>query len=155
MTDQPDQEAAPEAATPDTPPGINAGSTLPAVGGVTGKGFVPGQSGNPAGRPKTKLLTDLLRAELLHPARGKSGKTKAALMMDGLVTMALTGRRKDRIAAIKLIFAYTDGLPTQPVEVGVFGVVRSIAAERGLTAAETDRALAAAQLYLEAIARGA
>lgn len=29
------------------------------LGGVTGKGFKPGQSGNPGGRPKSKPLTEI------------------------------------------------------------------------------------------------
>ena len=32
------------------------------LGGITGKGFMPGQSGNPKGRPRGTGLTDRLRA---------------------------------------------------------------------------------------------
>jgi hypothetical protein len=30
----------------------DVGNNAPTTGGITGKGFVPGQSGNPSGRPK-------------------------------------------------------------------------------------------------------
>lgn len=38
--------------------GNNAESTDKMLGGITGKGFKPGQSGNPKGRPQRKPLTD-------------------------------------------------------------------------------------------------
>lgn len=37
------------------------------LGGITGKGFMPGQSGNPSGRPKRKPLTDAYAALLDKP----------------------------------------------------------------------------------------
>lgn len=33
----------------------NNGPTTPMVGGITGKGFKPGKSGNPRGRPKDEI----------------------------------------------------------------------------------------------------
>ena len=36
-------------------------------GGVTGKGFMPGQSGNPSGRPKKGLLTEYYQALVAQP----------------------------------------------------------------------------------------
>ena len=42
----------------------NAETTTKKLGGCTGKGFLPGKSGNPSGRPKKSLLTEMT-AELL------------------------------------------------------------------------------------------
>lgn len=94
--------------------------------------FVKGQSGNPSGRPKRKPITDSLRAELEQPVRGKSGKTKRQALVDRLLLIALTGKRSEALPAMKLIFAYADGLPTQQVEVDVYDVARELAQARGL-----------------------
>src|SRR5580698_1544608 len=37
------------------------------LGGVTGKGFMPGQSGNPSGRPRKGLLTNCYKAVIEQP----------------------------------------------------------------------------------------
>jgi hypothetical protein len=112
----------------------------------------PGQSGNPAGRPKSRHLTDLLGIELAKPS-GKSGRSREQRMIERLVTIALTGKRAEALAAMKLIFAYTDGLPTQPIEIDFVKVVRQISAERGLSEIDTDRAVAEAKRYLEELRR--
>ena len=36
-------------------------------GEVTGRGFMPGKSGNPSGRPRKGLLTDCYRAVIEQP----------------------------------------------------------------------------------------
>jgi hypothetical protein len=112
----------------------------------------PGQSGNPGGRPKTRHLTDILTAELAKPS-GKSGQTREQRMIERLVTIALTGKRGEALQAMKLIFAYRDGLPTQPVEIDVVQVVRQMAVERGLSEVDTERAVAETQRYLEELKR--
>ncbi len=40
------------------------------IGGITGKGFKPGQSGNPKGRPRGRTLLTLVR-EMLQQNEGK------------------------------------------------------------------------------------
>jgi hypothetical protein len=92
----------------------------------------PGQSGNPAGRKRTKPISDSLRTELEQPVRGKSGKTKRQALVDRLLLIALTGKRTEALAAMKLILSYTDGLPVQQVEVDFYDAARRAAEERGL-----------------------
>lgn len=91
----------------------------------------PGQSGNPSGRRKTRPITDAIKVELESPARGKSGKTKRQAMVERLVGIALTGKRSEALAAMKLILAYTDGLPTQPIELEISRAAEKIAAQTG------------------------
>lgn len=90
----------------------------------------PGQSGNPGGRPKTRHLTDLLAVELAKPA-SKNGQTREQRMIERLVSIALTGKRNEALQAMKLIFAYRDGLPVQPIELEVKRAAERIAAATG------------------------
>lgn len=92
--------------------------------------FKPGQTGNPNGRPKTRHLTDLLGVELEKPA-SKSGQTRAQRMMERLVTIALTGKRSEAIQAMKLILAYRDGLPVQPIDLEIRRAAERIAQVTG------------------------
>lgn len=48
------------------------------IGGVTGKGFKPGRSGNPAGRPKHKTLMEAIREKLLAEGANPSIEDIAA-----------------------------------------------------------------------------
>jgi Family of unknown function (DUF5681) len=45
----------------------NENSTEKLPGGITGKGFIPGQSGNPGGRPKKKPVTEIYEELLADP----------------------------------------------------------------------------------------
>ena len=94
--------------------------------------FSPGQSGNPGGRPRRKPITDLIRAELEKAARGSAGQTKGEQLAARLVGIALQGNRTDSLAATKLIMAYTDGMPTQPIELDFYDAARREAQARGL-----------------------
>jgi hypothetical protein len=94
--------------------------------------FQPGQSGNPKGRPKSKPITETVKVSLEEPVRGKSGKTKRQALVDRLIGIALTGKRSEAIQAMKLILAYSDGLPTQRVEHDFYDAARRAAEERGL-----------------------
>lgn len=92
--------------------------------------FEPGKSGNPNGRPKSRHLTDLLGVELAKQS-GKSGQTRDQRLVERLVTIALQGKRGEAIQAMKLIFAYRDGLPTQVVEHDFYDALRRAAEARG------------------------
>jgi hypothetical protein len=92
--------------------------------------FVQGVSGNPGGRPKTRHLTDLLGGELAKPS-GKSGQSREQRMIERLVTIAITGKRSEAIQAMKLIFAYREGLPVQPIDLEVSKAAARLAAAIG------------------------
>lgn len=62
------------------------------LGGVTGKGFMPGQSGCPGGRPKKQPLTRALEAQLGDPApNDPKGLTRAQKIADALIKLAERG----------------------------------------------------------------
>jgi hypothetical protein len=65
--------------------------------------FKPGQSGNRDGRPKRtrELAAKISEMDEVYRQR--------------LHTIALEGEHKDSTAAIKLLWAYAHGNPTQPV----------------------------------------
>lgn len=87
----------------------NVQTTDKKLGGVTGKGFMPGQSGNPGGRPK-KTLDKALEAELA--ALGADGLTIAHAIAKKLVDKAKAGDVK----ATQLIAERTQGKPQQKIE---------------------------------------
>lgn len=72
------------------------------------KPFKPGQSGNPGGRPKKKLIDEVL-AELL----GAKNSADAKRIAKALIRNAASGDSK----AAKLIAERTQGKPLQKVEV--------------------------------------
>ena len=81
-------------------------------GGITGKGFRPGQSGNPKGRPPSRGLKAALRAAVGQVL--KDGRSVEQAIVDALVAQALRGRRK--LPAISLIFDELEGKPRQQVD---------------------------------------
>ena len=83
------------------------------LGGVTGHGFLPGQSGNPSGRPRTKGLVNALRARVAEV--GADGRTIEEALADVLVEEGLGG--KNRLAAVEAIFDRLEGRARQQIEV--------------------------------------
>jgi hypothetical protein len=78
------------------------------LGGVTGKGFKPGQSGNPSGRPKSAAnLRDLLKRKY-----GEDGK----VLVERLEAFSAGRDRKLAMASTELLLAYLVGKPTQAME---------------------------------------
>jgi len=70
--------------------------------------FAPGVSGNPAGRPKRKTLTELIHAKLDDTPDG----------WEKLVTLVLYKlfTEKDK-EVLKELWHYTDGMPTQKQQI--------------------------------------
>jgi Family of unknown function (DUF5681) len=84
------------------------GATKKQLGGATGRGFVPGRSGNPRGRPRTAFISKLIPPGVI------------AAIINEMIEIA-TGRRRaswrERQACRKLLLNYGLGLPVQRVEV--------------------------------------
>ena len=83
------------------------------LGGITGRGFVPGKSGNPNGRPRMRGLVNALRAKVAEIA--PNGRTIEQQLVDVLVQEALRGRH--RLAAVATIFDRLEGRARQQIEV--------------------------------------
>jgi hypothetical protein len=82
-------------------------------GGVTGKGFQPGQSGNPTGRPRTRGLVSALKAAVSQVL--PNGQTVEEIIADVLIDEALNGKR--RVVAINSIYDRIEGRPKQSIDV--------------------------------------
>jgi hypothetical protein len=83
------------------------------LGGITGKGFLPGQSGNPKGRPHTKGLLVALRNKIAEV--DADGLTVEARLIEVLVHEALVG--KNRLPAVEVIFDRLEGRSRQHLEI--------------------------------------
>lgn len=81
------------------------------LGGVTGRGFMPGESGNPGGRPRTHGLLAALRAAV-EEVRG--GVTVEKALVETLITEALQGH--NRLGAIQTVFDRLEGRPKQQLD---------------------------------------
>jgi hypothetical protein len=83
------------------------------LGGITGRGFMPGQSGNPNGRPRTRGLLGTLRFRVSEV--GPDGRSLEDRLIDVLVQEALRGRH--RLAAVETIFDRLEGRARQHLDV--------------------------------------
>jgi len=90
-------------------------------GGITGKGFLPGQSGNIDGRPRGARNLSTKMREALDKLGAKDAQGKPVPVEDALVQkvikMALDGDRK----MIELIWNYLDGKPPQYIDITSHG----------------------------------
>jgi hypothetical protein len=78
----------------------NEKTTEKQAGGVTGKGFMPGVSGNPSGRPRgSTILSDAYRRKLaeINPD-DPEGRTYADCIAAGMVKEALIGAKNVQAA---------------------------------------------------------
>jgi hypothetical protein len=78
--------------------------------GMTGKGFLPGHSGNPQGRPRTAKFSDAARQ--LAAEIGKGVQTGADQLAEYCFRRALKGSARH----VELFLNYTEGKPRQAVE---------------------------------------
>jgi len=79
--------------------------------------YKPGQSGNPAGRPKGSLsLITLLKQQLDEIQKTQTGdkRARAETLVRNIVYAAINERDKDMI---KLIFNYIEGMPRQGMDI--------------------------------------
>jgi hypothetical protein len=83
------------------------------LGGITGRGFLPGKSGNPNGRPHTRGLVAALRLKIAEIA--PDGRTLEEHLIDVLMQEAFRG--KHRLPAVELIFDRLEGRAPQTLEV--------------------------------------
>jgi hypothetical protein len=81
------------------------------LGGITGKGFLPGQSGNPGGRPKGSIkISTAFQHSLARLVPGDAeGRSYAQKIADTIVELAASGD----VRAIKEVADRTEGRPTQ------------------------------------------
>jgi len=83
------------------------------LGGVTGKGFMPGVSGNPNGRPAGSIsITTAIKRKLEETPDGQK-KTYLVQIVDKLIEKALIdGDEK----VLKLLWNYIDGMPKASID---------------------------------------
>lgn len=75
---------------------------------LKGKGWKPGQSGNPAGRPKSDLCITSLVKELLEQDAGQ-GKTNAQLVAEAIVKLAKTPDARGYVPTVKELLDRIEG----------------------------------------------
>jgi len=76
------------------------------TGGITGKGFKAGQSGNPGGRPKMAEVFKKNCREFMDEEGWQE-----------LKNIAVATKHRDKFKALELIAAYAFGKPRQDVDV--------------------------------------
>lgn len=84
-----------------------------AKGNTFGNRWPKGVSGNPKGRPRMAILSDVLRQKLVEEMPGASEKTIANAIADSLVEKAIGGD----VPAIKEIFDRIEGKSSQLIDV--------------------------------------
>lgn len=97
------------------------------LGGITGKGFLPGQSGNPNGRPKgrsiTSRLRDILEREEINGKPLRDGKQVADLVAEALIK----GARRGDIRHLQELLNRVEGkVPDKHMVTGADGGVLKI-----------------------------
>lgn len=93
---------------------------LPAPENTTGTGaqrdtsgrFLPGQTGNAGGRPKSQWIKDFLG---VSDPRGP-GKTRKQWLLESLWTTAIDRNHRDHVKAAVVLLAYDVGKPVETVE---------------------------------------
>jgi hypothetical protein len=84
-------------------------------GGVTGKGFRPGQSGNPSGRPKgqsvTACIRELLKQTKLDSYRLPAGKRVMDVVAEVILKAALRGEHR----YVETLLDRVEGRATLPI----------------------------------------
>jgi hypothetical protein len=79
--------------------------------------YLPGQSGNPGGRPKSAVISEALREKL---AQEVNGQTRAELVAEKAIVLAQEGS----VRSLKLIADRTEGRVPQTINLGRAGGMR-------------------------------
>lgn len=89
----------------------NNKTTEKLLGGITGKGFLPGQSGNPGGRPPKKPITEMYERIMNDP--------EAIRKIEATVLKALTKGNMAMVLQLKEMTDRVEGKVTQPIEADI------------------------------------
>jgi hypothetical protein len=109
------------------------------LGGATGKGFMPGQSGNPNGRPKGSVGFKEMLSRMLK----ENSEEEAMELCRAFIQHAKNGN----VGYANLIVERTDGKVVQPTNITVNGIgveemppeaLPQVATELGITQSEID-----------------
>lgn len=101
-----------------------------------------GQKGSLVAELRREIATIDFRAEPSDdPADLGEVITKARSIARRLVSIVTSGANRDSIEAARLLFAYVEGLPVQPIEFDVAKVVLELAKDRGLDQEDINRAV--------------
>jgi hypothetical protein len=99
-------------------------------------GFKPGQSGNPAGRPKYTVVSEALRAQLAEKMPDAGEETFAEALARALIDKALGGD----VLAAREILDRVEGKPRQTLDVGMtVNDWRAVARQNGLSLDDVRR----------------
>jgi hypothetical protein len=104
----------------DLVPSVSSAASRETEQRVIGRPWLPGQSGNPSGRPpKGHTLADKLRAKLDELSKlkgGSDGRTVGDDVIDAAIKLALSGE-PHAVRAVELILDRIDGKVSIPIEV--------------------------------------
>ena len=105
-------------------------------GGATGKGWKPGQSGNPLGRPKRKTLTSIMGSLLDAPCPyDLSGRTWGEVVVAATLELAVKGHA----VALKEVWERSDGKLRQSVSFEGRGIKEQLYDLSGLSIEELEQ----------------
>lgn len=78
--------------------------------------YLPGNNGNPGGRPSTRWIREWLGEVVEGSRRGGTPVQRRQALVTALFATAVNTRHKDHVKAAELLLAYEAGKPIQAVE---------------------------------------
>jgi len=92
--------------------------------GPDGK-FLPGQSGNPNGRPKARVISEIMRDLLGEPASIAQVDLAGKTFAEHIAALVMRGAAKGNPVLINAILDRTEGKPRQMVGIGPASLLQS------------------------------